>query len=145
MDASIIRPLISGLVGAGITILLMRRWSKSLPQLYATKPIAQIAQENRVSTVMGNALFFAGLLGAIAMYKIGHYKSTDMTPFLLGFGSACVMPLIAIPAVAAVSGRRPSEAFVAFSVCQGTPMWATYGTLAIGTFLLVFGVIRIVT
>ena len=142
MDLVTLRPIISGAIGAAISLLLMRRWAKTLPQVYASKPVEQITAENRMAVSVGNALFFLGLVIAVALYQFGGYDSKDWFPLAVGFGFAGVMPLVAIPLVAILTGRSPMEAFAAFSIGQGVPMWATYGSLAILAFLAVFSAVR---
>jgi hypothetical protein len=145
MDASLWRPVVSGLSGSVITVLLMRRWAKTLPTTYASKPIQQISQEHRLSVTLGKALFLAGLCIGVAMYQFGGYGNHDMTPLAAGLGFACAAPIAAIWIISKLQGRDPREAFVAFSIGQGVPMWATYGSLGIFAFIAIFGAAKIVT
>jgi hypothetical protein len=145
MDASLWRPVVSGLSGSVITVLLMRRWAKTLPTTYASKPIQKISQEHRLSVTLGKALFFTGLCIGVAMYQFGGYSNHDLAPLAVGFGFACAAPIAAIWIISKSQGRDPREAFVAFSIGQGVPMWATYGSLGIFAFIAIFGAVKIIT
>ena len=142
MDPVILRPFVSGAIGAVISLLLVRRWAKTLPQVYASKPIAQIIAENKILVRTGNAIFFIGLAIALVMYQFGGYDNKDWFPLAIGFGFAGTMPLVVIALVSALKGRNTKEAFAAFSIGQGVPMWATYGSLACFVFLAVFAIVR---
>jgi hypothetical protein len=145
MDPSVWRPVVSGFAGSVISLLLMRRWAKTLPTTYASKPIEQISQENRFTVTLANSVFIAGLGVGFAMYQFRGYDSHDFTPIAVGFGIACAAPIAIIWAISKRQGRSCREAFVAFSIGQGVPMWATYGSLAAFAFLAIAGVVRIVT
>lgn len=145
MDFSTIRPVISGLAGGLITYLLMKRWGRSLPAVYASKPIEQISKENKAVVSLANGLFFIGLAIGIGMYQFAGYDSHDWTPLCVGFGFASVTPVLALLAIPPLQGKSPKEAFVAFSIGQGVPNWATYGSLGLGVFAAIVGTIRLVT
>jgi hypothetical protein len=145
MDASTWRPIVSGLIGAVVSLWLGRRWAKTLPETFASKSIEQIRFENRAAVSIANAMFFVGLCIGLAMYKIGGYSNNDMAPLAIGFGFAGVMPVVVLAVTATFTRRNVSEAFAAFSIGQGTPMWATYGSLALFSFIAIAGVIKLVT
>lgn len=90
-------------------------------------------------------MFIAGLMIGVAMYKLAGYSNKDWTPIAIGFGFACVMPIVTLCVSAMLKREKVSEALVAFSIGQGTSMWATYGALAILSFFAIAGVVRIVT
>jgi hypothetical protein len=145
MDVSTFRPVVSGLIGAAVSIWLTRRWAKTLPTTFASKSIAKIVEENRTAVRVANAMFFVGLFTGVALYQFAGYSNRDWRPLAIGFGVACTMPQIALATIAWLSGRQAKEAFVAFSIGQGTPMWATYGSLALLAFVAIAGAIKSVT
>ena len=145
MDFDAIRPIISGLLGATIAIWLTSRWEKSLPRSLAGKSNEELLRQHKVTVLAANILFFAGLAIGLAMYKLGGYLSTDMTPLLVGFGFSGFMPLLALVSVPLLRGQRPIEALYAFSVGQKSPMAVTYGILGVGAAMLPFGLYRLGT
>ena len=145
VDASTLRPLVSGLVGATVSVLLTRRWANTLPTMFASKSIEQILAENKTAVSVANAMFVAGLFIGVAMYRFAGYSSKDWTPIAIGLGFSCAMTIVALTAIAKISRRKVKEAFVAFSIGQGTPIWATYGSLTLLSFLAIAALIKIAT
>jgi hypothetical protein len=145
MELDSYRPIITGLIGGVIATWLMARWAKNLPQTFSGKSNGQLLHEHRWAVWLANALFLAGIGIALVMYKIGGYPGTDLTPILLGFGLAGVMPVLALLAVPLARGQRPAEALYAFSVGQHSPMGVTYGILAVSAVMLPFGLYRLGT
>jgi hypothetical protein len=142
VDARAICPIISGLAGALIAYLLVRRWARSLPQIYESKLIAQVTREHRAAVVVANVLFFVGLGIALAMYQFGGYDPMDWIPIAVGFGFAFLAPVTALVTMARLKGRDPREALAAFSIGQGLPMWTVYGSVALGVFISLFAAVR---
>jgi hypothetical protein len=140
MDFDAIRPVLSGVVGGAIATWLTARLARNLPSHYGSKPRELLAKRHRPAIWVANALFFVGLLSALALYKWGGFADTDWRPLLLGSGLASVLPLAALPLVSVVCGRSVKEAFVAFAWGQGSPIWATYGILGAGVVAFVFAV-----
>jgi hypothetical protein len=139
MEFDSIRPILSGLAGAAISTWLLTRWAASAPHAFGRKSREQLLREHRVAVYAANGLFLAGLFLGIALYKIGGYASTDPWPLAIGFGLASAAPLLALIVIPALSGRSIKEAYVAFAWGQGSPIWATYGILALGVFALLWG------
>ncbi|WP_188726175.1 hypothetical protein [Luteimonas terricola] len=143
MDIDSIRPILSGLIGAFVAVWLTSRWEKSLPKGLAGKSNEDVTHQHKLTVLIANALFFTGLGIGLAMYKLGGYLSTDMTPLLVGFGFSGFMPILALVAIPLVRGQRPIEALYAFSVGQKSPMAVTYGILGVGAAMLPFGLYRL--
>ena len=143
MDIDSIRPILSGLIGAFVAVWLTSRWEKSLPKGLAGKSNEDVTHQHKLAVLIANALFFTGLGIGLAMYKLGGYLSTDMTPLLVGFGFSGFMPILALVAIPLVRGQRPIEALYAFSVGQKSPMAVTYGILGVGAATLPFGLYRL--
>ena len=145
MELDSYRPIISGLIGGIVATWLTVRWAKTLPQTFSGKSNGQLLREHRWAVWLANALFLAGLGVGLAMYKLGGYPGTDLTPLFLGFGLSGVMPVLALLAIPLARSQRPAEAFYAFSVGQSCPMGVTYGILAVGAVMLPFGLYRLGT
>lgn len=140
MDFDSIRPVLSGVVGGMIATWLTSRWARNLPNRYNGSSRDALARRHRPAIWTANGMFFLGLFLGLALYRIGGFASTDWRPLLWGFGLASVLPLLAIPCVSVLAGRGVKEAYVAFALGQGSPLWATYGILAAGVVAFVFAV-----
>jgi hypothetical protein len=77
-----------------------------------------------------------GITGGLALYPLGGFASNDHRPAFLGFGLASLLPLLALIVIPFLTGRNIREAFVAFAVGQGAPVWATCLPLAGGLVCL---------
>lgn len=140
MEFDSIRPVISGVLGGIIATWLTSRWARNLPTSYNGRSRAALLRQHRPAIWTANVLFFVGLCFGVALYRIGSFANTDWRPLLWGFGLASVLPLLAIAFVSFVSGRRTKEAYVAFALGQGSPLWATYGILGAGVVAFGFAV-----
>lgn len=115
MDFESIRPALSGIIGGMVATWLVSYWSRRLPASYKSKSRQTILRQHRTAIWAANSLFFVGLFSGIALYWIGDFADTDHRPMLWAFGLASVLPLVAIGLVSLLSGRRATEAYVAFS------------------------------
>ena len=140
MEFDAIRPVISGVIGGIIATWLTSRWARTLPTSYNSKSRKTLAKQHRPAIWVANILFFAGLCFGVALYRIGGFADTDYRPMLWGFGLASVLPLLALAAVSLVCGRSTKEAYIAFALGQGSPLWATYGILGAGVVAFAFAV-----
>lgn len=145
MDFESIRPALSGIIGGMVATWLVSYWSRRLPASYKSKSRQTILRQHRTAIWAANSLFFVGLFSGIALYWIGDFADTDHRPMLWAFGLASVLPLVAIGLVSLLSGRRATEAYVAFSWGQGSPIWATYGLLGAGVIAFGFAVASLST
>ena len=142
MDFDSIRPILSGVAGGVIATWLTTRLARSLPESYNAKPRDVLLRQHRVAVHTANALFLAGLFLGVALYPLGGFANTDATPLLWGFGLASVLPLVALYFVSVGFGRSAKEAYVAFAIGQGAPIWMTYGILGAGVVAFLFAVAR---
>lgn len=138
MEFDSIRPAVSGVIGGIIATWLTSRWARNLPSYYQGWSRACLLRRHRPAIWTANALFFIGLCFGIALYPLGGFENTDWRPLLLGFGLASVLPLLALAIVSLLSGRNVKEAYVAFALGQGSPLWATYGMLGAGAVAFFF-------
>ncbi len=138
MEFDSIRPAISGVIGGIIATWLTSRWARNLPSHYQGWSRAYLLRRHRPAIWTANALFFIGLCCGIALYPMGGFANTDWRPLLLGFGLASVLPLLALAVVSLLSGRNVKEAYVAFALGQGSPLWVTYGILGAGAVSFFF-------
>lgn len=125
-------PAVSGVVGGIIATGLVAYWARGLQTHYRGWSRAALRRRHRTTIRVANTLFFAGLLGGVALYPLGGFASNDHRPAFLGFGFASLLPLLALIVIPLLTGRNIREAFVAFAVGQGAPVWATYLPLAGG-------------
>jgi hypothetical protein len=89
--------------------------------------------ENRARIFAANALFFLGITGAIFAYQQGYFPRNDWRPAGLGFGFACIAPVLFLYLSALNGGsRRIQEAFAAYAISQKTPPMLLYGILFLG-------------
>lgn len=140
MEFESIRPVLSGVIGGVIATWLTSRWARNLPDDYNFKSRDTLLRQHRPAIWTANVLFFAGLCFGVALYRIGGYANTDWRPLLFGFGLASVLPLLALALVSVASGRSTKEAYVAFALGQGSPLWATYGILGAGVVAFAFAI-----
>lgn len=140
MEIDAVSPIMSGVIGGVIATWLTSRWARNLPRNYNAKSRHTLLMQHRLSIWVANALFFAGLCFGVALYKIGDYEPSDWRPLLWGFGSASVLPLVALALIAFATGRNVKEAYVAFAWGQKTPLWVTYGILGAGVVAFGFSV-----
>ncbi|WP_448142743.1 hypothetical protein [Stenotrophomonas bentonitica] len=138
MEFDSIRPAISGVIGGIIATWLTSRWARSLPSHYKGWSRTYLLRRHRPAIWTANVLFFIGLCCGIALYPVGGFANTDWRPLLLGFGLASVLPLLALAVVSLLSGRNVKEAYVAFALGQGSPLWVTYGILGAGAVSFFF-------
>jgi len=136
MEYEALRPIASGLLGAGISIWFGRAWSRWVPTECARKSAATLKQENRVGIIVANVLFLAGLFGAVLLYQPGYFERNDWRPLGLGFGVATTAPLLWLCAYASFTGRRAKEVYVAYSISEKTPAIVLYGIMSAGVVCL---------
>lgn len=129
-------PAVSGVVGGIIATGLVAYWARGLQTHYRGWSRAALRRRHRTTIRAANTLFFAGLLGGLALYPLGGFASNDHRPAFLGFGLASLFPLLALIVIPFLTGRNIREAFVAFAVGQGAPVWATCLPLAGGLVCL---------
>ena len=128
-----LRPILSGLVGAAISGWLLARLSKWVPVATDGKSGETLFAENRTRIYAANTLFFLGIVSAIVIYQKGYFPRNDWRPAALGFGFGCVAPVLFLYLSTFSSGaRRTQEAFVAYSISQKTPPMLLYGILFMG-------------
>lgn len=140
MELESIRPVLSGIAGGTIATWLVSYWARRLPSTYRSKSRQELFRQHRLAVGTANTMFFLGLFSGVALCWLADFAQTDHRPVLWAFGLASVLPLLAIALVSLLSGRKISEAYVAFSWAQGSPIWATYGLLGAGVIAFFFAV-----
>jgi hypothetical protein len=131
-----LRPLLSGIAGGLVSFALVAWLAKWMPRSVAGKSPESLRVEYRAAVWLSNAAFFAGLLGAIALYQWAGYAKNDWRPLAFGGGFALAAPTLVLPVVALLKGGKPGEALVAFALAQGLPPKVLYPVLALGWPLL---------
>jgi hypothetical protein len=139
MDFETVRPIVSGLAGAALAAWLCHALSRWVPTVCNGKSAPQLVRENRAAIYLSNACFACGLIGAIAVYKLGHAASNDWRIAAVGFGAGAVAPVLVLPLSAATAGRAPKEALVAYAIAQKIPTALLYAIFAFGSACLAAG------
>lgn len=133
MDVDVVRPIVSGLVGATVAGWLLSRLSRWVPVASEGKSAETLLAENRTRIFIANALFLLSLVGAIFVYRKGYFPANDWRAAGLGFGAACIAPVLWLYLSTLNGGaRRTQEAFVAYAISQRTPPVLLYGLLFLG-------------
>jgi hypothetical protein len=137
MDLESIRPIISGLIGGAISVWLLRRLAKSVPEARGIKRADELVQENKSKILVSNILFLATLVGGVALYHFGYFERNDWRGLLLIFGIATVAPVLFL-FISSVAGgvQRIKEAYVAYAVAQRVPLGVLYAGFALGSICL---------
>jgi hypothetical protein len=144
MDPDLFGPAISGVIGGTLATWLTARLARNLPHHYNRTSRETLLRRHRPAIWTANVLFFAGLFVGIALYPLGGFADTDWRPALFGFGLASLLPLLALAAISLLAGRDIREAYVAFALGQGSPLWATYGLLGAGTVGFCFALAHLI-
>jgi hypothetical protein len=133
VDADMLRPILSGLVGAVISGWFLSRLSRWVPVASGRKSAETLLAENQTRIYAANTLFFLGIVSAIIIYQKGYLPRNDWRPAALGFGFGCVAPILFLYLSTFSAGAsRTQEAFVAYSISQKTPPMLLYGILFLG-------------
>jgi len=132
-------PILSGLFGGVIAAWLLTKLARWVPETCEHRPIGEILRENRWRVRGANIVGLLGLVGGVALYKLGVFASNDWRGMGLGFGIACVAPAVVLVVVSSPGGRRGiREALVAYAVGQATPPILLYSIMAVGAVVLFF-------
>lgn len=123
MELEAIRPIITGAIGGLLSLWLMKRWARYVPEAYKEKGADQLLAEFRVSIVVANVLFFGTILFGVYLFKSGHMPSTSWKHLCLVVGVAILAPLAALLIPTIGKGRnRAIEAVTAFAIAERTPL-----------------------
>jgi hypothetical protein len=137
MEFESIRPIISGLIGGGISVWLIRRLAKSVPEICGVKGANELVQENKSKILVSNVLFFAALVGGIALYHFGYFERNDWRGLLLVFGVATVAPALFLFLASVAGGaQHVKEVYAAYAVAQRIPLAVLYAGFAVGSVCL---------
>ena len=132
MDTVSLGPVVSGLVGGVVAMLLCGAWGRWVPDVCNRKSASVLLRQNRAAIWTVNALFFAGIGLALWFYNTGYFPRTDWRGLGFGFGIGCVSVFLVLPLFALAGGRSPKEAFVAYAIAQKAPMVVLYALLVLG-------------
>ena len=141
MEAALLRPILSGIVGGLLTVWFLSKISRWVPTTCEGRPVKDLQYDHRWKLRIANAIGLAGLLGGVAVYKLGLFASNDWRGASLAFGFACIAPVITLAIAAAPGGElKIREALVAYAVGQSTPPMLLYSIIALGAVLFFFTV-----
>ncbi|MCW6027186.1 hypothetical protein K4043_04080 [Stenotrophomonas sp. SRS1] len=141
MDIHSWGPAGSGVVGGIIATWLVAYWARGLQTQYRGWSRAALRRRHRTTIRVANILLLVGLFSGLALYLVGGVASNDHRPAFLCFGLSSLLPLLALIVIPFLTGRSMREAFVAFALGQGAPVWATYPPLAGGLVCLVVALV----
>ncbi|MGH8045219.1 MAG: hypothetical protein ACREOX_11450, partial [Stenotrophomonas sp.] len=108
------------------TFQALSRWA---PNVCGSKCRETLLRENRGAILTENLLLLGGLVAAISIYQTGALPNQDWRGMALGTGGGCVMALAWLAVAAAVSGRQPKEAYVAYAVYCNLPTVVVYSLI----------------
>ena len=145
MKALSILPVVTAAIAGMIAIWSTSRKARNLLGTYNGKSRAALLKQHRPAIWIADALFLVGLWLGAGLYRVGGFANSDLRPLLWSFGLASVLPLVALAVVSAISGGSPKEAYVVFSLGQGSPLWITYGILGVGVLCFCLAVASLVT
>jgi len=132
MDFDSLRPVLSGIVGGSIAIWIGARWQRR--QSSADRRSSQLlARSHKLASILASALFFSGLIAAIALYKIAGFENTDWVPFALGAGGGCFAAMLVLALVPFVRGQSIKESYLAFANSQQSSPLVVYAILGFGS------------
>lgn len=133
MEIASLRLVLSGLIGAVITVWFLRKISQWVPTTCSSQSIAEIAQKHRWKVRCANALGIAALLGGVALYEFEFFASNDWRGLGLAFGAACMLPALFLILTSAFEGREAiREVFVLYAVGQDTPPLLLNSIIVVG-------------
>ena len=123
IELETIRPIITGAIGGLLSLWLMKRWARYVPDAYKEKGADQFLSEYRTSVVVANVLFIGTILIGVYLFKTGRMPSTSWRHLFLVVGVAIVAPLAALLLPTIGKGRsRAVEAVTAFAIAERTPL-----------------------
>lgn len=123
MELETVRPIITGAIGALLSLWLMKRWARYVPDIYKGKGAEELLAENRASIVVANVLFIGTILFGGYLFKAGYMPSTSWRHWLLVVGVAILAPLAAMLLPTFGKGRkRTVEAVTAFAIAERMPL-----------------------
>ncbi len=125
------RPVLSGVVGGILAVVVCKLMARWVPRHVGAKGRTELMLEYRPVIWLCNGLHLAGLMGCVASIHSGTFSKTDLHPLLLGLGFGSFATLIVLPLFATMTRRSPREAYVAYSMSQQTPMYLLYGILVV--------------
>jgi hypothetical protein len=144
MEVTSLGPIVSGLLGGILAILVCSAWARWVPRVCNHKRAETLLRQNRAAIWTVNACFFAGIFLALWLYHTERLARTDWRGLGLGFGIGCAAVFVVLPLFALAGGRSPKEAFVAYAIAQKAPIIVLYGLLVVGVSGLVASVASLV-
>jgi hypothetical protein len=123
MDLETVRPVVTGVIGGLVSLWLMKRWARYVPEAYKEKSAEQLVAEYRARIVVANALFIGTIFLGVYLFKSGHMSSTSWRLFFLVVGAAILAPLAALLLPTIGKGRSQAvEAVTAFAIAERIPL-----------------------
>lgn len=133
--------MISGIVGGMLGIIFCALLARWIPLVFNGKTRSQLLDENRLSIVLANISFLSGILGGIALYFYKIFQNNDWRGIFIGSGSGVLAAIFFILTITLIRNGNVKEAYVAYAVSQGAPLFVIYSIFAIvlaGFFSAIF-------
>jgi len=130
MLSDIVRPIVSGILGATGAEWLTKKWRRWIPTGSGSKSKKSIMRENAGRLRVANWLCLIGILAGFLLYLTGYVSRYDWRGLGVAAGMSAGLPLLWMIG-SSISGGMKSvrESLVAFSMSQKTPIPILFGLL----------------
>lgn len=129
MDLQVVRPILSGVAGGLIAVLLCRLMRRQVPEGFRGKDGQTLVRENRAAIWIANGLLVSCFVAGMSVYQLGLLPRNDWRGFAMGAGGGSFTAMLALGLVPLMRGNSPKEAYLAFAIAQKTPVAIIYGIL----------------
>ena len=125
MDLNIVRPALVGAVAGLLTLYLLKKMARFVPESHGEKDRKQLVADHHMAILTANSLFFLAIVTSIYLYNSGALPRSSWAHFCLIFGIIVLAPAGVLLLSAVGKGRTYAiEAVVAFAIAQKTPLFA---------------------
>ncbi|MGI9239470.1 MAG: hypothetical protein ACR2RV_01640 [Verrucomicrobiales bacterium] len=132
MISDIIRPIVSGILGAIGVEWLSKKWRHWIPTGCGRKSKSVIMRESAGRVRAASWLALVGIVAGAGMYLSGYLPSSDWRGIGLTIGLAAGLPLLWLVASSIGGGiRKFQECLVALAISQKTPIPILIGLSAL--------------
>jgi nitrate reductase gamma subunit len=140
MEFDSIRPILSGVVGGIIAMVVGAWWKRSQPSEVRWARQAML-QAYKGTVYLASFFVFAGIIAALLLYVYGDFEKSDLVPGALGFGGGCCAAILTLVVFPLASGRNIRHAFIAFTQSEQAPASLVYAILGSGVVMFVWALV----
>lgn len=134
-----VHPILTGLAGGLIAMLLGVLFSRWIPREYNGKTKEVLIREHKAGILFANAIMLGSLGLAFLIYRFEVLSNNDWRGLALCLSGAAIATMVALPVVATTKKLAKKEAYVAYAIANKMPMALIYGTLFIFMFFGLIG------